>query len=198
MASILLVAATAETFAQEFRYPELPNFHQVNPQLYRGAQPKTGGLEKLKALGIKTIVNLRRPGEQTQDEGASARALGLSYYNVPLPEFSKPSDQQVQQVLDLINANENQPVFVHCRHGEDRTGTIIACYRIAHDGWSATAARKEAVSYGMSWTQVSMKKYIDKFYKQRRTAAFFGVRPPGAAFILRIKEKLIHVQTQII
>jgi protein tyrosine/serine phosphatase len=114
-------------------------------------------------MGIKTIVNLRGQGEQTEGEEKSARTLGLRYYNVPLPELSKPSDKQVQQVLDLINAAENQPVFVHCRHGEDRTGTIIACYRIAHDGWTAAAAKKEAVSYGMSWTQVSMKKYIDQF-----------------------------------
>jgi tyrosine-protein phosphatase SIW14 len=182
MASILLVASTAKAFAQGAHYAELPNFHQVNAQLYRGAQPKAGGLEKLKAMGIRSIVNLRGPGESTQDENADARALGLRYYDVPLPEFSQPSDTQVQQILDIINTAENQPVFVHCRHGQDRTGTIIACYRITHDGWTGSAAKKEAVSYGMSWTQVSMKKYIDKFYKQRRKAA----GSPQAALTMNI------------
>jgi protein tyrosine/serine phosphatase len=168
VASLLVLALTLSALAQEARYAELPNFHQVNSQLYRGAQPIAGGLQRLKAIGIKTIVNLRRDDDRTRAEGDTARALGLRYYSVPLPGFSAPKDKEVQQVLDIINAPDNQPIFVHCRHGEDRTGTIIACYRITHDGWTATQAKKEAESCGMSWTQVGMKRYIDKFYKQRQ------------------------------
>lgn len=171
IASALVLALALNALAQEARYAELPNFHQVTSQLYRGAQPKAGGLQKLKAIGIKTIVNLRTENDQTRAEGKAARALGLRYYNVPLPGFSAPKDKDVQQVLDIINAADNQPVFVHCRHGEDRTGTIIACYRITHDGWTGAQAKKEAESYGMSWTQVGMKRYIDLFYKQRQKAA---------------------------
>ena len=113
-------------------------------------------------------MNLRGKDEHTGAESEEARLLGLRYYNISLPEFSSPKDTEVQQVLDIINTVENQPVFVHCRHGEDRTGTIIACYRISHDGWTAAAAKKEAEQRGMSWTQVGMKRYIDKFYRQRQ------------------------------
>jgi protein tyrosine/serine phosphatase len=169
MVSGVLVALALDTLAQnESRYPELPNFHQVNSQLYRGAQPRAGGLQKLKAIGIKTIVNLRGKDEHTGAEDEEVRSLGLRYYNISLPEFSSPKDAEVQRVLDIINTTENQPVFIHCRHGEDRTGTIIACYRISHDGWTAAAAKKEAEQRGMSWTQVGMKGYIDKFYRQRQ------------------------------
>jgi len=169
MAGALLVALAFYAHAQnETRYAELPNFHQVNSQLYRGAQPKAGGLQILKKIGIKTIVNLRGKDEHTGAENEEARSLGLHYYNIPLPEFSSPNDSEVQQVLDIINRVENQPVFVHCRHGEDRTGTIIACYRISHDGWTAAASKKEAEQRGMSWTQVGMKRYIDTFYRQRQ------------------------------
>ena len=55
-AGVLL--ATLALAQVEPRYAELPNFHQVNPQLYRGGQPKNAGLRKLKDLGVKTIVNL--------------------------------------------------------------------------------------------------------------------------------------------
>lgn len=158
-----MVALAVNTLAQgETRYAELPNFHQVNSQLYRGAQPKPGGLQRLKAMGVKTIVNLRGEDDQTRAEGDEARELDLRYYSISLPGFSRPKDEEVQQVLDIINTAENQPVFVHCRHGEDRTGTIIACYRITHDGWNADQAKKEAESCGMSWTQMGMKRYIDK------------------------------------
>lgn len=169
-AGALILALACNALTQtESRYSELPNFHQVNSQLYRGAQPKTGGLKTLKTIGIKTIVNLRGKNEQAQTEGDEARALGLRYYNVALPELSSPNDKQVQQVLDIISAAENQPVFVHCRHGEDRTGTIIACYRIAHDGWTLSQAKAEAEKFGMSWTQVGMKRYLGKFYKATTT-----------------------------
>ena len=167
VASALVFAFTLAALAQDVRHAELPNFHQVNSQLYRGAQPKAGGLQALKTIGIKTIVNLRGEDDRTRAESEEARTLGLRYYNVSLPDFSGPTDREVQQVLDIIKAPDNQPVFVHCRRGQDRTGTIIACYRITHDGWNADQAKKEAESFGMSWTQMGMKKYIDKFYKQR-------------------------------
>ncbi len=168
-ASALVVAFALNGLAQSpTRYAELPNFQQVNSQLYRGAQPKPDGLRKLKAIGVKTIINLRGADDHTRAEGEEARTLGLTYYIVSLPEFSRPKDEEVQRVLDIINAPENQPVFVHCRRGEDRTGTIIACYRITHDGWNAADAKKEAKTRGMSWTQIGMKNYIDDFYKRRQ------------------------------
>jgi tyrosine-protein phosphatase SIW14 len=182
MASILVFAFTLEALAQEVRYAELPNFHQVNSQLYRGAQPKAGGLQTLKVMGIKTIVNLRGEDERARAESKEAQMLGIRYYSVSLVEFSGPKDKKVQQVLDIISAPDNQPVFIHCRRGQDRTGTIVACYRISHDGWNAAQAKQEAERLGMSWTQLGMKRYIDKFYKQRQKSVVLGVRRPVAAF----------------
>jgi tyrosine-protein phosphatase SIW14 len=172
MVSVLVMALALNALAQsEVHYAQLPNFHQVNAQIYRGAQPTAGGLLRLKEMGVKTILNLRGKDEQTHAENEEARSLGLRYYNVSLPEFSAPKDKEVQLVLDIINTADNQPVFVHCRHGEDRTGTIIACYRISHDGWTAAAAKKEAEQRGMNWTQAGMKRYIDRFYRQRQNPA---------------------------
>src|SRR6267154_3354758 len=100
MAGALLVALAFYAHAQnETRYAELPNFHQVNSQLYRGAQPRAGGLQILKKIGIKPIVNLRGKDEHTGAENEEARSLGLRYFNVSLPEFSGPKDKDVQLVL---------------------------------------------------------------------------------------------------
>ena len=173
-ASALVVALALNGLAQSAtHYAELPNFHPVNSQLYRGAQPKPAGLGKLKAMGVRTIVNLRGEDDHTRAEGEEARTLGLAYYNISLPEFSRPKDEEVQRVLDIIDAPENQPVFVHCRRGEDRTGTIIACYRIMH-GWNAAEAKKEAKTRGMNWTQIGMRSYIDDFYKRRQKSVAGG------------------------
>ena len=145
---------------------ELPNFHQVNNQLYRGAQPGTGGIKKLAQLGIKTIINLRDNDDHARAEEAEARSLGLAYLNVPLPDFNRPADKTIDQILLLITAPENQPVFVHCRRGADRTGIVIAIYRIEHDGWDSEKAKAEAKQYGMGFWQVQMKDYIHDYYQR--------------------------------
>ena len=160
---VVFLVAFAQT---EMRDPALPNFHQVNSGLYRGAQPKKGGLGKLKAKGVKTIINLRRENADTRAEAAEARALGMNYFAIPLPEHSRPQNDEVLRALSIINAPENQPVFVHCRRGADRTGTIIACYRIMHDQWTGSQARREAKSHGLNFTQIGMKHYIDDFYRR--------------------------------
>ncbi|MEP6913455.1 MAG: protein-tyrosine phosphatase family protein [bacterium] len=74
----------------------------------------------------------------------------------------------MEEVLSIINAPENQPVFVHCAQGVDRTGTVIAVYRIAHDGWTSEKAKEEANRYGMHPWEIGMKNYIHDFY-QRHT-----------------------------
>jgi tyrosine-protein phosphatase SIW14 len=167
---VALIAINAAAQEQsEPRYAELPNFHQVNPGLYRGAQPKEGGLQKLSALGIKTVINLRDDDDREQREEQQAKAAGLRYFNIPLSNSRAPSDAQVASILAIINAQENQPVFVHCQRGADRTGTIIAVYRISHDGWASERAKSEAKHYGMGFWQVWMKDYISDYYKKQKS-----------------------------
>ncbi|MBD0373159.1 MAG: tyrosine-protein phosphatase [Pyrinomonadaceae bacterium] len=169
-ALVLLFASSAASRAQdEARYKELPNFHQVNSTLYRGGQPRAGGFERLAGLGIKTVLNLRDDDEREQVEEKEVRAAGLRYFNIPLDGMGRPSDEKVERALAIINAPENQPVFVHCKRGSDRTGTVIAVYRIAHDGWTSEQAKAEAKRYGMGFWEVGMKDYIRDYY-ERRTA----------------------------
>jgi len=155
-------------FAQDPKYAELPNFHQVNQEVYRGGQPKPGGLQKLASLGIKTIINLRDDDEHGQAEEAEARAAGLRYFNIPMARMGRPSDKIIGDVLALLNNSENQPVFVHCKLGSDRTGTVIAIYRLEHDGWTSEQAKAEAKRYGMNIWQMEMKNYISDYYKRRQ------------------------------
>ena len=151
----------------EKRYAELPNFHQVNAQLYRGAQPQRDGLLRLRELGVKTIINLRASDKNARAEEAEAKVLGLRYFNIPLERLGKPTDAEIDQILSIINARDNQPVFVHCMKGQDRTGTVIAIYRIKHDGWTSEEAVREAEKYGMKFWQLGMKDYIRDYAKQR-------------------------------
>jgi tyrosine-protein phosphatase SIW14 len=162
---LTLLAAPIRT--QDRRYKELPNFHKVNDMVYRGAQPKSGGLELLKQLGVKTVVNLRDDDDRAKQEEASARLAGLQYFNLPFARWGRPQDKEMEQVLSIINNPANQPVFVYCQRGADRTGVVIAVYRIAHDGWTSQQARAEAKRYGLKPWQRGMKDYIKDFYKRQ-------------------------------
>ncbi len=180
LGAILSLLLCGVAWAQaEVRYTELPNYHQVNMQLYRGGQPKAGGLAQLARSGVKTIINLRGADERAQAEAQAAHALGLNYYNVPLPDLHRPDDTSVQRVLGLLADPQLQPVFVHCKRGADRTGTIIACYRMQHDHWPPQAALAEAKHYGMSWLQRGMKNYVKEFARHNDARAMLAVKMLG-------------------
>ena len=137
----------------------LPNFQKVDERVYRGAQPTDDGFKDLASLGIKTVVDLRLIGEHSQaDEEKIVKALGMRYVSIPMKGMSTPKDDQIKAVLALFN--DANPVFVHCRRGADRTGTVIAAYRISHDGWANGKALTEAKSYGMSFFEQAMQRYV--------------------------------------
>ena len=160
--AVLVSIGAAQT---ALSYREIPNFHKVSDKLYRGAQPLSGAASKLAELGVKTIINLRGEVDLTRVEQKEAEAAGLRYFSVEMPGLSAPSDDQVARVMAIINNPENQPVFIHCKRGADRTGTITAIYRIANEGWSAERAIAEARLRGMSWAEFGMRSYIADYYK---------------------------------
>jgi uncharacterized protein (TIGR01244 family) len=167
---LLLALLSFAAIAQqaEPRYQDLPNFHQVNEHLYRGGQPEDGGLRKLAELGVKTVINLRGASKQTQTEEAEARTLGMQYFNIPMSSAGRPREEQVSRVLEIIETLKNAPVFVHCRRGSDRTGAIVAIYRIKRDGWTAERALVEAKQYGMGLVQFRKRDYIKDYFEQRQ------------------------------
>lgn len=157
--------AAVPTWGAAIQAPGVPNFHQVNATIYRGAQPTRQGWESLSKLGVTTVIDLRREREDrehsTNAEQRAVEAAGMRYLNVPMNGIVAPSDAQVAKVLAVFDSG--QKVFVHCRGGKDRTGTVIACYRIEHDHWQNRKALEEAKSYGMHFIEIGMKRYIERF-----------------------------------
>jgi tyrosine-protein phosphatase SIW14 len=137
----------------------LVNFSKVNDSLYRGAQPNATAMRQLQAMGIKSIISLRMTNEVWIEEPALAAAASMSYTNIPLDNLSAPTDAQTASVLAAIESMP-KPVFIHCQFGCDRTGTMIACYRIRHDQWPNLKAMKEALAHGFSPAEVGMQNYI--------------------------------------
>jgi tyrosine-protein phosphatase SIW14 len=152
------------TLASAWAHPQndnLPNFQKVDDHVYRGAQPTDSGFKELAQLGIKTIVDLRDVGEHSQaDEEKIVTGLGMRYVSIPMHGLSTPKDDKIAAVQALFNDTTNGPVFVHCKRGADRTGMVVAVYRISHDQWDNKKALSEAKSYGMSFFERAIQSYV--------------------------------------
>ena len=143
--------------------PGVGNFHQVDDHIYRGAQPTYAGFKSLAKLGIRTVIDLREGAEVRDKEKKAVENAGMHYVHVPFARFNAPTDQQIATVFNVLNDPSAWPVFVHCKRGADRTGTVIACYRIAHDRWDNEKALTEAKLHGMSPIEHAMRQYILRF-----------------------------------
>ena len=143
--------------------PEVRHFHQVDDRLFRGAEPSETGLETLAKLGIKTVVDLEPGRTRSRKEQSRAEALGMRYVNVPMNGLVAPSNDQISKALAVIETGSEGPVFVHCRRGKDRTGTVVACYRIVQDHWPNRKALAEARSLGMIIVEPGMQRYIPEY-----------------------------------
>jgi tyrosine-protein phosphatase SIW14 len=151
--------------AADIEAPGVPNFHQVNAHLYRGGQPADAGWSSLAKLGVKTVIDLRPASEHSIGKEARAvAAAGMLYVSQPLAGLAAPTDEEIRKILTLLDSSEQWPIFVHCRRGADRTGTVIACYRIAHNQLPNQEALREARTYGLSSLEVGMKHFIQNFH----------------------------------
>ena len=145
----------------------LPNFHKVNEKLYRGAEPKKEGIAELKALGIKTVIDMGHGEEDAKEERGWVEGAGMKYVNIHLHNWLKSRPEDIDAILKEVESPENQPVFLHCKRGKDRTGTVVAIYRLKNDGWQPKQALDEAEKYGMGFWQFWMKDVVNDYYRDR-------------------------------
>jgi protein tyrosine/serine phosphatase len=132
------------------------NFHEVTTGLYRGAQPSVSDLDALKKLGVRTIIKLN---SENPEEIEEAERMGITIYYVPLSGFWAPSDSDMNKIEALLSDQALRPIFLHCEHGEDRTGLAFGLYRWRH-GWSKDRAHDEMMSLGFHPLLVGLEYYF--------------------------------------
>jgi protein tyrosine/serine phosphatase len=154
-----------KSLGEKVRLTGIPNAGKISDQLYRGAQPRSGGLEELKKLGITTIVDLRGEDPGTRDsEEKEAKRLGMDFISIPVSGWDPPTREQVGRFLLLFRGEPSRKVFVHCRLGEDRTGVFVATYRMAQQSWPVDQAIHEMDFFGFNrFWHPSMLTYVRNF-----------------------------------
>ena len=122
-------------------------FARVSDEIYRGGEPSADDLRLMRDVyGIKTIVSL--DGNIAGKIAPIVKELGMEHIVIPIGGRSSAPliDYLKNNIASILSSK--QPVYVHCRHGSDRTGMACAMYRIQKEGWDADKALNEAKQYG--------------------------------------------------
>lgn len=160
-AAPLAVPAAPVEIASDQNLPSIYNFGQVSTKVWRGSLPNDKSLHDLAKSGIKTIIDLRYDGSGCKHEEQLANKLGLKYIHMPVG-FGKLTTQEIISFLKVVVNPSNLPVYIHCRQGADRTGSLIASYRIVVENWTFDKAYKEMRSYHFKPWLFSMKKSVSR------------------------------------
>ena len=115
----------------------LENCYRVSDDLYRCEQPGKTDIASLRALGIRSIFNLRRWHSDSKDLAQAGFTL--------LTERMEADELTVDDLVAALRQFRAapKPVMVHCWHGSDRTGSVVAAYRIVFQDWPPAAALDE-------------------------------------------------------
>jgi protein tyrosine/serine phosphatase len=162
---LMAVAAFASAGERDARWaakleqPGLPNLHRVNGNMYRCAQPTAEGMRAAEKLGIRTVISLRAFHSDNGEVESTKLKTERIYFKTWHPE-----DEDVVRFLKLIANTNNGPFLVHCQHGADRTGTMVAIYRITVQGWSKNDAIKEMTEGGFGYHAVwsNLVRYLNE------------------------------------
>jgi protein tyrosine/serine phosphatase len=136
------------------------NFGRIDTHYYRGAQPEGRDYADLAALGIKTVIDLQKDGDVSEER--AVQGAGMKFYRIPMTTHEPPTTEKLASFLRLVNDPANQPVYVHCAGGRHRTGVMTAMYRMTHDGWTAERAFKEMKEYnfGADFLHPEFKRFV--------------------------------------
>ena len=147
--------------AQRVLIGGVDNFGRVNEHLYRGAQPERSAYPTLKDMGIDTVVKFN--GEDA-DERRLVESLGMRFISLPWSGEGLPTHDQVTAFLTLVHDHPDYHVFVHCRVGADRTGVMVALYRIEFDHWTAAQAVSEMFRFHYHHMFLPhLERYVEAF-----------------------------------
>ena len=140
--------------------PHVSNLHQVTPGLYRSARLDSVDVAQLQALGVKTVISLRSFHSDTD----LLKDSGIHTIRIPINTWAI-RDSHVIEAMRTIRAAEQQgPVLLHCLHGADRTGMMIAMYRMLYQGWSRDKAVDELKNGGYGYHAVwkNIERYLSR------------------------------------
>lgn len=141
-----------------FSPKDLPHYFVVDTGLHRGGQPTEKGFEILQSKGVKTVINLRDEQPMRIAEADIIKRLGMVYVSIDMDPFLPPGDEKIEKFLKVVGESSAGPTFVHCLHGQDRTGMMVGIYRMVIHGFDYERAFEEMCTHGFHREFVNLEK----------------------------------------
>jgi tyrosine-protein phosphatase SIW14 len=147
-----------QTWAQRVPSPTLKNWYKVDDDVYRSEQPTRKGFKEIQDKGIKTVINLR----YGNSDAALVKGLDLILIEIGMTAWEF-SDNDILRALKAIESAP-KPVLIHCQYGSDRTGVVVAMYRIVFLNWSKNEALAEMQrgGFGFHWIYLNIPAFIKR------------------------------------
>ncbi len=165
----------APPIAARLELPGVPNLGRASDTLLRGGQPTAEGLRRLSTLGVAIVVDLRASEREVAAERREVEALGMRFVSIPMSGVWTPRHAEVAEFLALLRHNPGRVVFVHCRRGAERTGIMVAAYRMAAQGWTPDQALDEMAAFRFrSVFYPHFVRYVRTFPEAYRGDPAFG------------------------
>src|SRR5437660_4308105 len=144
---------------------KIRNFGKMDNRFFRGAQPDESDYKDLKALGVKTVIDLQ--DHPTNYEKRDVEALGMRYVNIPMSDSSYPKEESINAFLKLVNDRSTGTFFAHCAGGRHRTGVVGAIYRfnVNHSNYDQAYTEMKDYDFYTRWGHGDMKKYVDDYWQ---------------------------------
>jgi protein tyrosine/serine phosphatase len=168
------------------------NFTKVDANLYRSGVPSDEDMAAFAGMGIKTDITLQslsgKEAGVVAHEKAVAKKVGIKVVHLPLPWGQDPPEAMLDKYFDVFEKPENLPAIVHCKHGRDRTGTLVALYRIVKSKWTNERAFKEMGAFGFKKADyphyhafvMAYARQSDQKKAQKQKEAAFAAFMPGS------------------
>jgi tyrosine-protein phosphatase SIW14 len=169
------LAAMRVATAEKLNLAGVPNLGRVNDFLYRGAQPLSTGYDELKHLGVGLVVDLHNRGAGAEHERLAVESRGMRYVSLPASATRGPTEEQIAEFLTLVRENQTLKIFVHCKLGADRSGVMIAAFRMTHEHWTPDQALAEMRSFHFHYFWLpTMIHTVRSFPKSYETSPVFA------------------------
>ena len=134
----------------------IPNLQVIDSRamICCGGTPNEGGRQVLKAMGVRYFLNLDTVPDPVLD--------GVTMVHIPITGYQQQFGlvgSQLEAAYAFMLAHPGA-VYVHCKHGMNRTRTFVALWRMRHDGWSWQRAVAEANEFGWGSSFEALKEAV--------------------------------------
>jgi tyrosine-protein phosphatase SIW14 len=142
------------------------HFAEIEPGVYRSGLIPEAAAPLLEELGVKTVINFDNLEERARKEAAHLKLFGIYTVWMPWSGWGDPSTEEVDKFLSLMKTPDLRPIWIHCKRGSERTGTMMAIWRI-DSGWPVEKAYQEMRKFEYRrFFQGHLKRYVYRYARE--------------------------------